>query len=256
MRFSYFYFAFLLFPFLVSCTGGTKARIAQPRVTDIANWPQQFEANFSKINTFEGSARLTIESPQFSGHISIKTYWISPDIFFIKAEGPLGLDIGKMYIGESRFIIYNQFENRFLSGSIDDEFLGKFLQTDIYLKDLRQAILGRPVIFSTSLTLTDRTHGIFRTRIGAADYRYVVNPVTGLLDRWEKLRNDQIQILEEFKNYRQIDGVFFPFLIQITLPAEQQRISIFYQDVVLNNPIDSKIYTIEIGPKVKQLNLN
>jgi len=256
MRFSYFYFVFSLFPYLLSCTGGTKARISQPFVSDIANWPQQFEANFSKISTFEGSARLSIESPEFSGHISVKTYWISPDTFFIQAEGPLGLDIGKMYIGESRFIIYNQFENRFLSGSIDDEFLGKFLQTDIYLKDLREAILGRPLSYSIPLTLTDRNHGIFRKRIGSMDYRYVVNPATGLLESWEKLQNDRIRILEEFKNYRQIDHVYFPFLIQITLPAEQQRISVFYKEIILNNPIDSKIYTIEIGPKVKQLNLN
>lgn len=256
MRISYFYFAFLFLLFFLSCTGGTRARISQPFVADIADWPQQFESNFSKIKTLEGSARLSIESPQFSGHISIKTYWISPDTFFIQAEGPFGLDIGKMFIGESRFIIYNQFENRFLSGSIDDEFLGKFLQTDLYLKDLRQAILGRPLSFSVPLTLADRNHGVFRKRAGAVDYRYVVDPATGLLESWERLQNDRVQISEEFKNYRQINNVYFPFLIQITLPAEQQRISIFYKDIVLNNPIDSKIYTIEIGPKVKQLNLN
>ena len=256
MRFSYFYIVFLFFLYLLGCTGGTRTRISQPVVKDISNWPQQFEANFLKISTLEGNGRLSIETPQFSGHISLKAYWISPDTFFIQAEGPLGLDIGKMFIGESRFILYNQFENQYLSGSVNDEFLGKFLQTDIYLKDLRQATLGRPLSYLTSLTLTDPNHGIFRKRIGSVDYRYVVNPATGLLERWEKLQNDRIQILEEFKNYRQIDDVYLPYLIRVTLPLEQQQISIFYKEIVLNNPIDSKIYTIEIGPKVKQLNLN
>lgn len=256
MRFSHFYFVFLFFAYFLSCTGGTKTRISLPAVTDIANWPQHFEANFAKIKTLEGSARISVETPQFAGHISLKTYWISPDTLFAQAEGPLGLDIGQMYIGESRFIIYNQFENRFLSGSIDDEFLGKFLQTDIYLKELKQAILGLPLYFSAPLTLTDKSHGIFRKRIGHIDYRYVVNPATGFLESWEKLRNDRTQIFEEFKNYHQIDDIYFPFLVHITLPAEQQRISIFYKEIVLNNPIDSKIYTVEISPKVKQLNLN
>lgn len=256
MRFSFFYVALSLVLFLFGCSGGIKTRITKPVVTDIADWPQQFEANFSKISTLEGDARLTIETMEFSGHISLKTYWISPDTFFVQAEGPLGLDVGKMFIGESRFIIYNQFENQYLSGSIDDKFLAKFLQTDIYLKDLRQATLGRPLIHAASLTLADANHGIFRQRIGSVDYRYVVNPVTGLLERWEKLQNDRIQVLQEFKNYHQIDQVYLPYLVQITLPREQQRISIFYKEIILNNPIDSKIYTIEIGPKVKQLNLN
>jgi hypothetical protein len=256
MRFSYFYVLLSLLLYLFGCSGGIKTRISKPVVSNIADWPQQFEANFSKISTLEGNARLTIETPAFSGHISLKTYWISPDTFFIQAEGPLGLDVGKMFIGETRFIIYNQFENQYLSGSIDDEFLGKFLQTDIYLKDLRQAILGRPLTHYPSLTLTDANHGIFRKRIGSVDYRYVVNPATGLLERWEKLQNDQIQVLQEFKNYHQLDQVYLPYLVQITLPREQQRISVFYKEIILNNPIDSKTYTIEIGPKVKQLNLN
>lgn len=256
MRFELFFFLLFSLIFFLSCAGGRKTNLTKPVLTDISNWPLQFEKNYNKINSLEGSARLTIESQEFSGHISLKTYWVKPDTFFIQAEGPLGLDIGKMFIGESRFIIYNQFENQFITGSVSDPYLGKFLQTDIYLRDLKQAILGRPLSFSPSLTLTDRDHGIFRQRIGDKNYRYIVNPATGLLERLEILEDNKVQIMEEFKNYQLINDIYIPFLIQITLPAEQQRISIFYKEIIFNKPIDSKIYTIDISPKVKQLNLN
>lgn len=252
---SIFIFLFSLV-LILSCAGGKKTSITKPVLKDINSWPLQFEKNHQKIQSLEGTARLTVESPDFSGHISLKIYWIKPDTFFIQAEGPLGLDIGKMFIGNSRFIIYNQFENQFLSGRVNDPYFGKFLQTDIYLKDLKQAVLGLPLKFSTSLTLIDANHGVFRKRIGDNDYRFVVNPATGLLEKWESLEKNQVQIIEEFKNYKLIDDIYFPFLIQLTLPMEQQRISIFYKEIILNKPIDSKIYTIEISPKVKQLNLN
>jgi outer membrane lipoprotein-sorting protein len=256
MRFKLFFFWLCSLIFFLGCAGGKKTNITKPVLTDISNWPIQFEENHDKINSLEGSARLTIESEEFSGHISLKTYWVKPDTFFIQAEGPLGLDIGKMFIGKSRFIIYNQFENQFITGSVNDPYLGKFLQTDIYLKDLKQAILGRPLNFSPSLRLTDRNSGIFRKRIGDKDYRYIVNPATGLLERLEILKDSQLQIIEEFKNYRSINDIYTPFLVQITLPTEKQRISIFYNEIIFNKPIDSKIYTIDISPKVRQLNLN
>ena len=251
-----FFFLLFLFAFFLSCSGSRKTSITKPVLTDISNWPLHFEQNYQKIHSLEGSAQLTIESADFSGHISLKIYWIQPDTFFIQAEGPLGLDIGKMFIGKSRFIIYNQFENQFLTGNVNDPYFGKFLQTDIYLKDLKQAVLGRPLTFSTSLIFADANHGVFRKRIGNKDYRFVVNPATGLLEKWESIEDNQIVIIEEFKNYKSIDDTYIPFFTQITLPIEQQRISIFYKEIILNKPIDSKIYTIEISPKVKQLNLN
>lgn len=253
-RLAFFLLSFLLF--ILSCAGGRKTNITKSVLTDISSWPLQFEKNYDKIYSMEGSARLTIESQEFSGHISLKTYWVKPDTFFIQAEGPLGLDIGKMFIGKSRFIIYNQFENQFITGSINDPYLGKFLQTDIYLRDLKQVFLGRPLSFSNSLILTDRYHGIFRNRMGGKDYRYTVNPATGLLEKLEILENNQVQVIEEFKNYRIINDIYIPFLTQITLPTEKQRISVFYKEIIFNKPIDSKIYTIDISPKVRQLNLN
>lgn len=242
--------------FLFGCAAGVRTSVTKPFLTNISEWSQQFQKNYDRIQSFQGNARLTVESPQLSGHLSVEIYWIRPDTLYIQAGGPLGMDIGEMFLGRSRFIIHNQYENQFMAGDLDDPYMGKFLQTDIYLKDLKQAVLGRPLHLSSPLKLTDREGGVFRSQKGGGEYRYVVNPRTGLLESWEKLENGQVQVLQEFKNYHEIDGVYIPYLIQLTLPAEQQRISIFYKDVEINKPIDSGIYTIEIGPKVKQINLN
>jgi len=61
---------------------------------------------------------------------------------------------------------------------------------------------------------------------------------------------------QDFKNYRNIDGIYLPMIIQITLPDQKERISIFYKSVELNKPLDLAKHTIEISSKVQQLNLN
>jgi hypothetical protein len=53
-----------------------------------------------------------------------------------------------------------------------------------------------------------------------------------------------------------VNGFYVPQLIQITLPEQKERISVFYNDMEINKPIDPSKLVIEISPKVEQLNLN
>jgi len=241
---------------IIGCAGGIKYKKVQPFITDLGDWPLKYQSNSGQIHTFKASARFTIESASYSGHFSLKTYWIQPDTLFLQAEGPLGLDVGKIFVGELRFILYNQYNNNFVSGNIDNPFFSKFLQTSFSLKELKQSILGRPPFPSSNIRLVDPTKGIFSVILGMNEYKYYVNPATGLLEKWENIENGQVLVREQFKNYKEIDDIFIPGFIQIYLPQQNERVSIFYKDIELNHPIENKIYTIEIGPKVKQLNLN
>jgi hypothetical protein len=241
---------------LMDCAVGFKHKKIQPFVSSLGDWPLKYQTNNDQIHTFKANARFTIESASYSGHLSLKTYWIQSDTLFLQAEGPLGLDVGKIFVGKSRFILYNQFNNNFVSGSIDNPFLSKFFQTNLSLRELKQSILGRPPFPSAKIRLIDPINGIFSVNLGLNEYKYYVNPVTGLLEKWENIENGQVLVREQFKKYKEIDGIFIPGFIQIYLPLENERVSISYKDIELNNPIKNSIYTIEIGPKIKQLNLN
>ncbi|GEM_PF-2250516 len=241
---------------LAGCSSGTKIFRVKTFITKLRIWPEVYLQNFQRVETFHGKARLTIESENLSGNVSLETYWVHPDKLYLKAEGPLGLDIGKMFIGEKRFIVYNQYNNFFTSGSVDDPYLNRFWQTNFNLKQLKYAVLGFPLYWDPALALVDTVNGIFVTRDDEIEYRYVVNPQNGLLESLEASRNNRVFLQQDFKNYRVVGGVFFPSIIRLTLIDQKERISIFYKEMEVNVPIDPEIYTIDISSKVQQLNVN
>ncbi len=254
---------------LVGCAGSRAGGELRPRSVaelrlppfspSLEAWPRRYRQNFQRIQTFRGEARLTLESPQGGGSVNLETLWDHPNKLFLKAEGPLGLDVGKIFVGQERFIWYNQYDNHFTSGSLDDPYLNRFLQTNITFHDLKYAVLGFAVQALDSLRLLDATHGVFATVPPVEDeihYRLIVNPETGLLESVEALRESRVFMRQDYKRYRIIQGVYVPTLVQITMLDQRERVSVFYKDLKLNRPIDPQDYLIEVSTKVEQLNLN
>ncbi len=242
---------------LAGCGAARKMTPVPPFLTNLAAWPEMYHQNFQQLNTFVGKARLTVESSEYSGNVDVETYWVRPDKFYMQAEGFLGLDIGKVFVGSSRFIIYDQYSNHFVSGNVDDPYLNRFLQTDFTLKEVRQAALGQALEApNVPIQLVDEQHGIFEAETETFLYRYLVNPRTGLLETCEVVREGRVFMRQDFRNYQVLEGVYFPRIVRITLPEQKQRISLFYKSLKINVPIDPQKYTIEVEPKVQQLNLN
>lgn len=240
----------------LGCAGPISRSVTKPFVESLEDWPLQYQKNMQRISSFVGKARLTIESPQFSGHLSVTTYWVKPDTFFLKAEGPLGLDMGKIFVGKRRFIVYNQFENQFISGSVDDAYVNRFLNTDIELAQLKQALIGQAPIGANAVRLTDARKGIFSARDSHYEYRFQVNPRTGLVEKWEALQDGKVLFRQEFKNYHSVEGVYMPRIITFTLAERKERLSVYYKEIQINQRIDPSVYTIKVDPKVQQLNVN
>ncbi len=247
----------LLASFLIAgCGAGYLAMQVKPFTLDLATWPTRYQQNFDKLETFTGEARLTVESVDFSGHVTVKTYWKQPDNLYIQAEGPFGLDIGKVFVGSSRFIVYNQYDNHFLSGSVEDPYLNRFPQTNFTFKQLKNAILGYAFQTDEPITLSDELHGIFTTQSDGIEYRYIVNPESGLLETCQLSRNDNVFLRQEFKKYRLVDGIYMPGIITLTMPEQKERISVLYKNMQANVTVDFQKYLIEVGTKTRQLNLN
>lgn len=242
---------------LAGCAGGRpSAAPVPPFLEALEVWPDVYRQNFEKIRSFTGKARLSVESEQFSGNVSMETNWINPERLFLKVEGPLGLDVGQIFVGANRFIWYNQYENHFISGSVNDPYLNRFMRTNITFADMKYNVLGYAGNWEEPLQLRNGMHGVFFTQIEDIEYQYLVNPETGLLENYEARREGRPFMRYDFKNYRVIDGIYVPMIIQITMIDQKERITIFYTDIVLNQPVDLQKLTIQIPSKVVQLNVN
>lgn len=243
--------------FVASCGGSKQMVQVDPFLTNLGDWPFAYQQNYQQVNTFKGKARMTIESEQFSGNVSVNTTWSNPEVLFLQADGPLGINVGKIFIGQNRFLIYNQYSNYFSSGSVEDDYLNRFLVTNFTLNDVKVSALGKAIIpEGVSPELIDARNGIFQARDDAFQYRYIVNPRSGLLESCEVRRLSSVFIKQDFQNYRVVNGVYMPSLIRITMPEQKERLTIFYNEMEINIPVDPTTYAIEVNSQVKQLNLD
>jgi hypothetical protein len=218
----------------------------------LSDWPGVYQQNSRFIKSLKSKAMITLESPNFANNFTVDVIFTAPDTLFMQAEGPLGIDLGKFFIGNDRFIIYNQFNNQFLAGSLDEEYYNTFLETNLTLRQLKEAFIGNTIL-PESIKLIDKNQGIFIALIDSDKWQYKIDPTNCLLKKWEIFQNGQLSLKQEFDNYVSIAGLVLPRKIRITLPQKQEMIAIYHKNIEINQKIDKNSYHIEIGPKTKQL---
>ena len=246
---------YLLVVFYLSCTPPTLLKPAKLEYTDLSTWPAAYRNNFEKLTTLQGQARISVESPDGAINFDINVIYVAPDTLFMSAEGPFGIDLGKIFMGKNRFIIFNQFNNQFFSGDLDEDYYNTFLQTDLSLKQIKYAFLGY-VPLPANLHLVDEKHGIFAALVDGKKWRIVVDLSSGALQNLKISDNNQIILNEELQEYRTINGIVFPKLIRLTVPDKKEMVAIFYRNFKIDEKVNKDSYHIEIGPKTKQLIIN
>jgi len=237
---------------LLSCASTGLRKPVSLEINSLEEWPEAYRHNFGDLHTLQSKARLTIQTPEMSMHMTTQLIYAAPDTLFLQAEGPLGMDVGKIFIGKDRFLIFNQYQNHFFSGSLQDEYYNTFLQTNLTFKQIKYALIGY-VPLPTGLKLVDRKHGIFSALVNGEKWRLKVDPQRGVLQSSEIFKNGKITLKQEFENYRFVKGILIPGRVRITLPEQKERLSIFHKNIRINEQINPHLYQIEIGPKVKQL---
>ncbi len=237
---------------LLSCASTGLRKPVSLMIHSPEEWPEAYRLNFEKLRTLQSKARLTIQTPEMSMHLTVQLLYAAPDTLFLQAEGPLGMDVGKIFIGRNRFLIYNQYQNHFFSGSLEDEYYNTFLETNLTFRQIKYALLGF-VPLPANLQLVDRKHGVFSALVNGEKWRFKVDLRRGVLQSREIFRNGEPVFKQEFENYRLIKGILIPGRVRIMLPQKHEGFSVSHKNIRINEPIDPRIYQIEIGPKVKQL---
>ncbi|MFZ0389517.1 MAG: DUF4292 domain-containing protein [Calditrichia bacterium] len=245
---------FLIFAllFFLSCSAPRTLKNPLPR---IAVWPQFYQKNFQAVKNLSSQARISVESTSMATTFSAKIIYAAPHTLFMQAEGPLGLDVGKFFIGKNRFIVYNQYQNNFISGRLEESYYNTFLETGLSFDEIKNAVVGY-VRLPENLQLVDDRNGIFAALVNGEKWRYQVNPSTGALQRFEIHRDDEIVFYQEFENYRRDHGILLPGLIRVVQPVKKEMVAIFHKNMKINQELNPGQYRVIINPKVEQLILS
>jgi hypothetical protein len=252
MRILAWRFSALFLIFILGCSASLVRKTPNFHLPSLNDWPVYFKNNYQSIKTIKSQARITIESPDMGMNFTVQMIFTAPDTLYIKAEGPFGIDLGKIFIGKDRFIIHNQFNNQFLAGALDDEYYNTFLETNMTFREIKNAFIGNTYI-PEYLPLVDEKHGVFAAKSDNKKWRYVVDINTGLLKTWEVYLDNQIILKQEYLKYFTEKGIIIPRLVRLILPQKKEMFAIYHKNIQINDNLDKNSYFIEIGPKTKQL---
>ncbi|MBD3225853.1 MAG: DUF4292 domain-containing protein [Caldithrix sp.] len=210
------------------------------------------------INTLAGDARITLDSPAYSGNFNSNLKLKGEDSLLITVTGPLGVDMGKVFIGAERFIFYNQMQNQFYTGSTSD-FAGKnFLQFPVDISQLRSVFLAQDafnVLKKNRFEVRDNQYYLEASN-NQRNYHIWFDPRYLLISRIEYREQDELIHYKEYNQYQNVDGVFFPQSINFVKPYERQGIAIFFNDLKINQPIDGDDFRVKVSDSAEQIDLS
>jgi len=209
------------------------------------------------IKTLSGNVRLTLDTPQYSGNFMASILVNEPDSMLITVTGPFGLKLGKVFVSKNRFIFYNQVMSQFYKGSKED-FSGKnFLQFPVEIGQLKDVFIAQDpfeVLSKKSLSIKDNVYYL-EAENGNYNYNIWFNPEHHLITRIEYIRDNQIHFYKEYKNFREVNGIYFPHHVNFVRPNEKQGLSIIFTELLVNQYNDPVSYKIKVADNAKQIDL-
>jgi len=168
-----------------------------------------------------------------------------------------GMDAGNLFIGQDRFIFYNQVSNKFYNGSIQDFKTRKFMQFPLTLSELSYILLAREnFTIMKIINYSVQNNSFFiEAQNGDLNYRIWIDPATGRISKLNAFRFEQLLYTREYGEFVKLDGIYFPRKITMIQPEEQQSVAIYYTELKINKEIKIDRFNIKISDTAQQIDL-
>ncbi len=212
----------------------------------------------TRIRTLQGMARITLDSPQYSGNFGADVYLNGKDSLLINVTGPMGLPMGKVFVAKTRFIFYNQIMNQFLTGSRSDFEGTNFFQFPLQITELGNVLLARDPFDILKMSAYEIRDGMYYLEAANGHYNYHIwfDPGLMLIKKIEYLDRGQLVFYKTYDQFEKFNGIYFPRSVNFVRPAEKQGLAIYYTDLKLNEAISPSAFEIKVSDSAKQIDLS
>lgn len=243
----------IIFIFIIGCTG-PKYTLDTSKVSaiEILN---SIDAEQKKLQSFESTSRISVDSPEFSGTFFADILYLEPDSLLLSATGPFGIHAGKLFIGKERFIFYNQINNRFYNGSVADFKDRSFFQFPLNLSELMYIFAGKEQLSALKIINYSTDDDKFFVQAKKADitYNIWVDNLSGRITKLIALFGDETLYIKEYGDFVKMNGMFFPRKISMTRPGQTQAVSIYHTKISVNSNLDKSRFKVEISDQAEQI---
>ena len=259
---------YLISALLASCTSGS--RLAQENSYYRENPLSLFRdalQHSQKLNTLEGSGYLSVESPQGGFTGTARVYYQNPDSLLVQIKTGPGVSVGYMLVTGKQFQLYNIPDRTLFRSEGDQAPLEELIGVRLQLPNIFDAALGVPRLqgpFNSHDSEIDSLQFDFENdniryylESGGDSYLYQADPKEGVFVGYTLVRSGEVDsIFCVYKQFRKQGGIKIPRHIQITRPAQKERISFFYTRLKVNGKMSKNRFSPKTPGNVKVIDLN
>lgn len=219
---------------------------------------ERVRTNNERVQTLSGMGSIVVESPEMAGSGSFELALRKPDSVLLRLEGPFGISVGSALITRTRFFFFNSIENQLITGSTNPSNLSRYLRMNISFDDLLNLFAGS-TFFSEDAQqpgdlTTEQQQYLLAYQNPRGARRYWIDPKTLLILKIQHLDTTGKLVAEQqYSNYRNVEGVFFPATIRLVLNTQRRMVSIRYNTFDLNAPLPSLNLDIPANAKRVQV---
>jgi len=210
------------------------------------------------IHSLDGQARITVDTPQFSGNFTSEILKQGADSLLLAVKGPFGISLARIFLTENRFVFHNQFTNQFLTGSLADFNGENFIQFPIRITELGKVFTAQDrfgVLKKEKFELRDQQYYLEAAN-SRLNYHIWFDPENSHIKKIEYFSGDSLLFYKEYDRFEKINGISFPKVINFVRPSGKQGMSIVFDELKINQAIDSSRFVIRISDNVRQIDFS
>ncbi|KAA3610157.1 MAG: DUF4292 domain-containing protein [Calditrichaeota bacterium] len=254
------YIFLFLFLLIISQSCGALKKVVKPDLenTSYKALLQHHSKWQSSLHSLNGDLRITLDTPQYAGNFNASILVNEPDSMLVTVTGPFGMHLGKVFVSKNRFIFYNQVNDQFMKGALDDFEGRNFLQFPLEIGQLKDVFVARDPFDVLEKKLFEIRDEKYYLEAANGNYNYNIwfDPQYLMISRIEYLNEGKIEFVKEYSNWREVNGILFPHLVNFVRPDEKQGFSIISTDLKINNSIDPTAYKIKVSDSATQIDLS
>jgi hypothetical protein len=253
------YICLLIFLFFITFSCTALKKVVEPDLKTVGyKMLLQRHSEWQKsIHSLNGDLRITLDTPQYSGSFNSSILVNEPDSMLVTVTGPFGIHIGKVFVSKKRFIFYNQVMDQFMKGSKEDFEGRNFLQFPLEIGQLKNVFVAQDPFDVLEKKIFEIRENNYYLEAANGKYNYKIwfEPEHLMIRRIEYFNNGEIEFVKEYNNYREVNGIYFPHLVNFVRPDKKQGFSIIITELDINKVIDPELYKIKVSDSAKQIDL-
>ena len=220
---------------------------------------KKMEANRRKIKTFEGSGILNVESSEIEAKATFEVYLKKPDSLKFIIYGPFGIDLAQALVTNSEFVFHDVMKNIVYKGRSDNNILKKIFHIDLSFSELIDAFAGA-VNLTDKLRLEPDTFNLsddnyqltYYDSLAGKQSEYEVQINNLAIKNYKLYKIPNILLFEGiYSEFSTFNKVAIPYLTVIENKKNNQKVTIDYRNIEVNEELESLKLDIPNDAKIK-----